>query len=115
MKFHTTRKAMRERGTPIISVSYCGAQTLLRFKNPIAYNAGIYGWNCDYYTIDGVIICTGYRPHGYSTTKSNAIIDAFEKRAQAIANDNTLTYDQCKGYTNSLLDMCIEQILTEVK
>ena len=40
------------------------AQAHLRYETPFAYSSGAYGWNCDYYDIDGVCISTGYRPIG---------------------------------------------------
>lgn len=63
MKFRITRKeilasAPKER---IISVPYCAAQSLLRLHTPVAYNAGMYGWNYDVYHVNGYVICTGYR------------------------------------------------------
>lgn len=34
---------------------------LLRYENPVYYNAGKYGWNWDAYYINGVILIDGYR------------------------------------------------------
>lgn len=34
---------------------------LLRYENPVYYNAGKYGWNWDAYYINGVILISGYR------------------------------------------------------
>lgn len=65
MKIQTTYKAIRkEYGKNILRVGYCDLQYLLRYENPFAYSAGVYGWNCDYYDIGGVCISTGYRPIG---------------------------------------------------
>lgn len=44
-----------------VSVGYCDLYYLLRFTSPIGYNAGIYGWNWDYYEVNGLGITTGYR------------------------------------------------------
>ena len=65
MKCKTTAKAIRENyGSRILSIGYCDAQALLRYETPFAYSSGVYGWNCDYYDIDGVCISTGYLPIG---------------------------------------------------
>ena len=61
MKYKTTSKALKEGYGKIISVGYCELQGLLRYKSPIAYNSGYYGWNYDVYDIDGIAIVTGYR------------------------------------------------------
>ena len=88
MKYKTTAKAIRENyGSRILSIDYCAAQELLRYETPFAYSAGVYGWNCDYYDIDGVCISTGCRPIGksvdYATLKSyestaNTVIHMFD-------------------------------------
>lgn len=80
MKFRTTKKAMREYAHVLISIPYCDAWHLLRGIEPFAYNSGVYGWNCDYYETDGVIICTGYRPHGF--TAPYEITRKYEKLAK---------------------------------
>lgn len=61
MKFKTTRKAIVNGSSKIVSVGYCDLQSLLINHSPIAYTCGVYGWNFDVYEIDGLTICTGYR------------------------------------------------------
>ena len=61
MKFKTTAKEIRNSYGKKIAVSYCGMQHLLYNHAPIAYTCGVYGWNFDVYSVDGVTICTGYR------------------------------------------------------
>lgn len=42
----------------------CGAndmQHLLKYHDPVGYNAGSLGWNFDVYYVYGLHICTGYR------------------------------------------------------
>ena len=93
MKFKTTRKYIREiYGSYILSVGYCDAQFLLRGIDPFAYNAGVYGWNCDYYYTDGICICTGYRPHGRSVDWKT--LREYENKASAILHDWNYTYDE---------------------
>lgn len=60
MKLKTTRKEMA-RYPRIVRVGYCQAQNLLKYRSPFAYSCGVYGWNGDYYEVDGVLIATGYR------------------------------------------------------
>lgn len=61
MKYKTTRKAVVNGSSRLVSVGYCGLQTLLRYHSPIAYTSGVYGWNFDVYEVYGLTICTGYR------------------------------------------------------
>lgn len=61
MKFKTTRKAIQDGYHRILSVGYCELQHLLKYQSPVAYSAGVYGWNADYYIVEGVLIATGYR------------------------------------------------------
>lgn len=60
MKIKTTRKAIVVGSPRLVSVGYCGLQTLLRYHSPVAYTSGVYGWNFDVYEIHGLTICTGY-------------------------------------------------------
>jgi hypothetical protein len=61
MKYKTTSKLLRRGHYTIISAGYCDLQTLLGYESPIAYSAGVYGWNYDIYQFNGVAIATGYR------------------------------------------------------
>lgn len=91
MKAHITQKYIRTvYSNSVFSVGYCGAWHLLSGTIPFAYNAGIYGWNCDYYNFGGVIICTGYRPHGRSC---HDITDKYEKLATDIYNNRDLSWE----------------------
>lgn len=61
MKFKATRKALESSSADVIRIGYCDAQHLLHYCTPVAYNAGVYGWNFDAYQIGNTIIATGYR------------------------------------------------------
>lgn len=64
-KRRVTARCIREAesvGRPTVRVGYCGLQDALSGIAPDYYTAGVYGWNCDVYTIAGLTICTGYRP-----------------------------------------------------
>lgn len=61
MKYKTTAKALKAGYYTIISAGYCDLQCLLSYESPVAYSAGVYGWNFDVYVFDGVAIATGYR------------------------------------------------------
>jgi hypothetical protein len=61
MKFKTTKKNMEQNYSRIANVGYCTLQNLLNYESPIAYSSGTYGWNGDYYEVEGVLIATGYR------------------------------------------------------
>lgn len=63
-KYRTTAKAVRDAmraGAPTVALGYCELQHLLGCADPVAYTAGVYGWNFDVYRLGGLTICTGYR------------------------------------------------------
>lgn len=64
-KGRVTARCIREAeraGRPTVRVGYCDLCDALSGITPDYYTAGVYGWNCDVYTIAGLTICTGYRP-----------------------------------------------------
>ena len=87
-KRRVTVKCIREServGVPTIRVGYCGAQWLLSYLTPAYYTAGVYGWNCDVYTVAGLNICTGYR----GMVGEPAVLTAdYERRARAAADED---------------------------
>lgn len=92
MKYHVTQKYIRAvYSNRIYSVGYGNAQYLLIDCQPFAYNSGVYGWNCDYYAINGVCLCIGYRPHGIKTEYEKTRI--FEAKAESIYNMRDLDYE----------------------
>ena len=62
MKFKVTKKEMKASFNYILGIGYCDLQTLLKDTDPVAYSVSQNGWACDYYVVDGVLICTGYSP-----------------------------------------------------
>ena len=83
MKYKTTAKAVKEGYYIIISVGYCDSQSLLSYKNPVAYASGYYGWNFDVYDINGVAIVTGYRNMPSKNSKTDyKLIREYEDKSQ---------------------------------
>lgn len=98
-KIKMTRTNVAAMGN-VVSVGYCGAQTLLRGVSPIGYGSGVYGWNYDVYALplpwdvrggDPVTVCTGYRAMPGQRARNAA---GYERKAQAVARDTSLTWDQ---------------------
>lgn len=87
-KRRVTARCIRESeraGVPTVRVGYCGAQWLLSYLTPAYYTAGVYGWNCDVYTVAGLNICTGYR----GMVGEPAVFTAdYERRARAAAGED---------------------------
>lgn len=85
MKLRATKQEMREGYDKILRIGYCNAQNLLNYEQPFAYSAGRYGWCCDYYDIDGVLISTGYSPIESKGMKLDyARLREYEERAGKI-------------------------------
>ena len=88
-------------------------QYLLTFKEPFAYNAGLYGWNNDSYLIftksGMVVISTGYR-----NMQGNHIdydtMEKYEKQAEKVVHDRTMSYDEKAEKVNDLLLAMFDEI-----
>ena len=85
MKLRATKKEMREGYDKVLRIGYCNAQNLLNYEQPFAYSAGRYGWCCDYYDINGVLISTGYSPIESKGMRSDyKRIREYEARAERL-------------------------------
>lgn len=109
MKFKTTSKQMRENYHNAVKLGYCEAQILLSGYEPIAYSAGIYGWNCDYYLVDNLLIVTGYRGL-FGRDIPYKIVDKYEKKASNIQHNYDIPYESRKRRINNLLHKFIAEI-----
>ena len=108
MKVHVTQKYIRAvYNNSVFSVGYCAAWHLLSGTSPFAYNAGIYGWNCDYYNFGGVIICTGYRPHGRGC---HDITGKYEQIATDIYNNRDLSWDERDTQIAAIREQWIKEL-----
>lgn len=101
MKFKTTRKAIVNGSSRLVSAGYCDLATLLRNHSPIAYACGVYGWNFDVYEVCGLTICTGYRNMPGRTANN---ISEYESRAREIMRDDSLTWEQRDAEVEKLLE-----------
>lgn len=102
MKFKTTSKQIKNGYNKILSISYGGAQSLLRFENAAAYACGVYGWNYDVYTFGNVGICTGYRSMPGASVDYDLLKD-YETRAEKIINNYEISYDERRERVTALL------------
>ena len=75
-KFKATKKQFVNQ--EVYRLGFCDAHDLFIDLNPVAYSAGINGWDCDYYQIDDVYISTGYRAIGKQVDYK--IIEKYEKK-----------------------------------
>ena len=112
MKFKATKKEMKYNFYYIANIGYCDAQYLLNYKGPIAYSAGVYGWACDYYDIDNVLISTGYSPLAEKNTKKDyELLKSYEDQARAITCSD-IDYSEKELKINKLLSDYIKAIKT---
>lgn len=108
MKYKTTRKAIVS-GTPsncLVKAGYCDLQNLLRVHDPIAYTAGVYGWNFDIFEVYGLTICTGYR--NMPGRRANNIGE-YEAKARAIWEEYSESWESRSERVESLLKEFCEQ------
>lgn len=102
MKFKTTAKAIRQSYGKKLAISYCGAQFLLWNHAPVAYTCGVYGWNFDVYTVNGVTICTGYRGMVGATPDWEAL-EKYERAAREVV-ESRLPYEERQAKVEALLE-----------
>lgn len=87
MKTKTTKKATEKRYDTIISIGYCNLQRLLQFKTPKSYTFSALGWDADIYDINGIAICTGYRPFG-NIEADYKTCQKYETKAEKLRNSD---------------------------
>lgn len=106
MKYRTIAKEIKMWSNNVKRAGYGSLQYLLKFHEPIAYTAGVYGWNCDIYEIYGVTICTGYR--GMVGEQAKGASD-YEEKAQKICSiENTMSWEKKKKEIEKLLkEFCL--------
>lgn len=93
-----------------IKIGYCGAWYLLRGIEPIAYTAGIYGWNEDvYYVGNNTYIATGYRPHGTKHVPYE-LLESYEEQAKAIYTSK-LSYENKIANIGALRAEFLEKVV----
>lgn len=109
-KFKTTRKTLVNMFPDTIRLGYCSAQFLLYYQSPIAYTCGVYGWNFDFYNVNGKGISTGYRGM-FGKKVSYELTREYEKKAEMIVNDYKMPYEERRERVNNLLSEYIGKAL----
>lgn len=103
-KIKASKREMRE-NYYVIGIPYCKAQFLLIYQHPVAYSSGVYGWSCDYYDVNNVVISTGY---GYINNQRTAydydVLVEYDKKAYAIMSDYDMTFEERMKQVNALLN-----------
>lgn len=63
MKTNASIKYIRQHWNKVYRCGYCDLQYIMRYTDPVYYNSGVYGWNCDVYCDykRDIAITTGYR------------------------------------------------------
>lgn len=102
MKIKTTMKDITSRFNKVYRCGYCELQNIMLYTDPIYYNCGVYGWNCDVY-IDyknDIAITTGYRNmRGESIPKD--LIEKYDIIAKDIVNRK---HDSFEDMMNALTE-----------
>lgn len=101
----------------VFSIGYCDLQWILRRYEASAYNAGVYGWNCDifrfYHNNKTICITTGYRnTRGkkvdyHTTEKYNAL-------AKNICSFGSPEYISDYAKQSEELDRILHEFLEEI-
>ena len=97
----------------IVTAGYCDLQYLLYSIDPVAYNAGINGWNYDVYVIEDVGILTGYHvPRKYPKAMKT---DEYEQEASKIVNSWMPAQDAIRELNKLRKAFVAEQLQTDYK
>lgn len=111
MKVKVTKKFVNKNFKHVLKIGYCQIPHLLHAQVPHWYIVGVNGWNADIYQVDGVAICTGYRPFG-NIEVSYDLIKSYDEMAKDILSEDTdfkLDRLQC------LLSTFIKEAIKEAK
>lgn len=110
MKLKATKKEILNGYNKVLRIGYCDLQHLLNYESPFAYSAGVYGWNCDYYNIDGTIISTGYSPIGQDVDYN--LIKEYNKKALEVRH-NGQNYKDIDKKLKKLLKQFIKKAVQQ--
>lgn len=115
MTVKMSMRTMRNAYPRVLCLGYCEAPYLLRGLERIAYSAGIYGWNCDWYERNGIGIATGYRtPNSKGMRRDYARIAEYESEARKIWSEER-DYKTAKARVETLLDEMLFALREEEK
>lgn len=115
MSIQVTNKSMRELYSNIIIVPCNMLDRLFSFRPAKYYNAGTYGWNCDYITLEFIgnydtLICTGYRPIKGTHKADYELCKEYEDKAVEIIR-TMYGYKDIDSALNELIKEFINKIL----
>ena len=98
----------------VISTGYCALQNLLKYRDPIAYTDGIYGWNCDIYEIEQTtVITSGYAPFG-NIQPDYELVRQYEKKAEKYISEHRFDNpSKVIKYLDKLLRKLVDKIVME--
>lgn len=108
MRVKVSKQQVLKNNYRILSIGYCELQGLLKNSKSYLYSSGVYGWACDYYEFDGLIISNGYSPIGSSIDYK--IIRSYEAKANKINYNNELTREQKEKKLKALLNRFIKKV-----
>lgn len=110
MKAKVTQKSVKVTHRAVSAVGYCGLWNLLCYETPVAYTAGVYGWNADVYTFGDVAITTGYRPFGKQIPFD--VYYKYDVRAKEIRADSRWDADKAKPQLDALIQEFIREAMS---
>lgn len=98
----------------VVGVPYCDLQYLLRFITPFAHSEGVYGWQCDYYQVDGsnFVISTGYSTAQNIEIEDSIKRDIIKKYNNLAAKENGIN---CISQLEGLLTFFKKEIMENRK
>ena len=97
-KQKTSMKNIVNRYNKVFYMGYCDLQYIMKYEEPMYYNCGVYGWNCDIY-VDfeyDIAITTGYRNMRGVRIPSDIYNKYNDKAKEILQNMWKIPYDELK-------------------
>ena len=111
-KREVTRKYLKALyGNKAIQLGYCEMQNLFNEHRADYYNSGTYGWNFDGFSVNGVLVNTGYR-NTFGVEPTSEIVEKYEQKAIKLNKEywlkdrteyNNKIYELQKEFVNEVL------------
>ena len=97
-KIHTTMKYVKAVWRNVYRCGYCDLQYIMKYEDPIYYNSGVYGWNCDVYCDfkRNIAITTGYRNMAGNRIPDELIEKYTEIAKEILKNGHGKSYSEIK-------------------
>ena len=111
-KTHVSMKYIRNLWGKTFRCGYCELYYIFYNEDPVYYNSGIYGWNCDIYCDykRDIAITTGYRNMIGKNIPSELLKKYTDKAKAIIENQWKFSFDEIKNALNENREKFLDEL-----